>query len=65
MMTVYPQADIHSAKPKAPRNTLEGLRLMVLAKVSAQSITALGGSPSSRSLPELYPGLQHRTADGP
>lgn len=65
MMTVYPQADIHLAKPpKAPLDTLEGLRLMVVAKVSAQSIAALGGSPSSLPLPELYPGLQHGTVDG-
>jgi TRAP-type transport system periplasmic protein len=65
MMTVYPQADVHLAKPpKAPLDTLEGLRLMVVAKVSAQSIAALGGSPSSLPLPELYPGLQHGTVDG-
>jgi TRAP-type C4-dicarboxylate transport system substrate-binding protein len=65
MMTVYPQADVHLAKPpKAPLDTLEGLRLMVVAKVSAQSIAALGGSPSSLPLPDLYPGLQHGTVDG-
>ena len=65
MMTVYPQADVHLAKPpKAPLDTLQGLRLMVVAKVSAQSIAALGGSPSSLPLPDLYPGLQHSTVDG-
>ena len=65
MMTVYPQADVHLAKaPKAPLDTLQGLRLMVVAKVSSQSIAALGGSPSSLPLPELYPGLQHNTVDG-
>jgi len=37
---------------------------MGVAKVSAQSIAALGGSPSSLPLPELYPGLQHSTVDG-
>lgn len=65
MMTVYPQADVHLAKPpKAPLDTLQGLRLMVVAKVSAQSIAALGGSPSSPPLPDLYAGLQHGTVDG-
>ena len=65
MMTVYPQADVHLAKPpKAPLDTLQGLRLMVVAKVSAQSIAALGGSPSSLPLPDLYAGLQHGTVDG-
>jgi TRAP-type C4-dicarboxylate transport system substrate-binding protein len=65
MMTVYPQADVHLAKaPKAPLDTLQGLRLMVVAKVSSQAIAALGGSPSSLPLPELYPGLQHSTVDG-
>jgi TRAP-type transport system periplasmic protein len=65
MMTVYPQADVHLAKaPKAPLDTLQGLRLMVVAKVSSQSIAVLGGSPSSLPLPDLYPGLQHGTVDG-
>jgi TRAP-type C4-dicarboxylate transport system substrate-binding protein len=65
MMTVYPQADVHLAKPpKAPLDTLQGLRLMVVAKVSAQSIAMLGGSPSSLPLPDLYAGLQHGTVDG-
>jgi TRAP-type C4-dicarboxylate transport system substrate-binding protein len=64
-MTVYPQADVHLAKaPRAPLDTLQGLRLMVVAKVSSQSIAALGGSPSSLPLPDLYPGLQHGTVDG-
>lgn len=64
-MTVYPQADVHLAKaPKAPLDTLQGLRLMVVAKVSAQSIAMLGGSPSSLPLPDLYAGLEHGTVDG-
>lgn len=64
MMTVYPQADIHLAKVPAAIDTLQGLRLMVVAKVSAQSIAMLGGSPSSLPLPDLYAGLQHGTVDG-
>ena len=64
MMTVYPQADVHLAKPPKSIDTLQGLRLMVVAKVSAQSIAALGGSPNSLSLPDLYAGLQHGAVDG-
>jgi TRAP-type C4-dicarboxylate transport system substrate-binding protein len=64
MMTVYPQADVHLAKPPKSIDTLEGLRLMVVAKVSSQAIEALGGSPSSLPLPDLYTGLQHGTVDG-
>jgi TRAP-type C4-dicarboxylate transport system substrate-binding protein len=64
MMTVYPQADLHLAKPPQSIETLQGLRVMVVSKVSAQTITLLGGSPSSLPLPDLYPGLQHGTVDG-
>lgn len=64
MMTVYPQADVHLAKPPKSIDTLQGLRLMVVAKVSAQSIALLGGSPSSLPLPDLYAGLQHGAVDG-
>lgn len=64
MMTVYPQADVHLAKPPKSIDTLQGMRLMVVAKVSAQSIAMLGGSPSSLPLPDLYAGLQHGTVDG-
>jgi TRAP-type C4-dicarboxylate transport system substrate-binding protein len=64
MMTVYPQADVHLAKPPKSIDTLQGLRLMVVAKVSAQSIAVLGGSPNSLPLPDLYTGLQHGTIDG-
>lgn len=63
-MTVYPQADVHLAKAPKSIDTLQGLRLMAVARVSAQSIALLGGSPSSLPLPDLYAGLQHGNVDG-
>ena len=64
MMTIYPQAEVHLTKPPKSIDTLEGLRLMVVAKTAAQFVTLLGGSPNSLPLPDLYQGLQRGTVDG-
>jgi TRAP-type C4-dicarboxylate transport system substrate-binding protein len=64
MMTVYPQAAVHLAKPPKSIDTLEGLRLRVASKPAAEFVTLLGGSPSSLPLPDLYTGLQRGTVDG-
>jgi TRAP-type C4-dicarboxylate transport system substrate-binding protein len=64
MMTVYPQAAVHLTKPPKTIETLAGLRLMVSSKVASEFVTALGGSPSSLTLPDLYVGLQRNTVDG-
>jgi TRAP-type transport system periplasmic protein len=63
-MTIYPQAEIHLAKPPKSIDTLDGLRLMVVAKTASQFVSLLGGSPSSLPLPDLYEGLQRGTVDG-
>ncbi|HEY3917210.1 MAG TPA: TRAP transporter substrate-binding protein [Stellaceae bacterium] len=64
MMTIYPQAEVHLAKPPKSIDTLAGLRLMVVAKTAAQFVGLLGGSPNSLPLPDLYEGLQRGTVDG-
>jgi TRAP-type C4-dicarboxylate transport system substrate-binding protein len=64
MMIIYPQAEVHLAKPPKSIETLNGLRLMVVAKTAAEFITDLGGSPSSVPLPDLYGGLQRGLVDG-
>jgi TRAP-type C4-dicarboxylate transport system substrate-binding protein len=61
---IYPQSQIHLAKaPKLPGD-IGGLRLMVVAKTSAEVVSRLGAAPISLLLPELYQGLQRNTVDG-
>ncbi len=64
MMTIYPQAQVHLAKPPKSIETLAGLRLMVVAQTAAEFVTLLGGSPSSVPLPDLYTALQRGMVDG-
>jgi TRAP-type C4-dicarboxylate transport system substrate-binding protein len=64
MMTIYPQSEVHLAKPPKSIDTLSGLRLMVVAKTTGEFVTLLGGSPSSLALPDLYEGLRRGTVDG-
>jgi TRAP-type C4-dicarboxylate transport system substrate-binding protein len=64
MMTLYPQGQIHLAKPPKSIDTLAGLRIMVVSKPAGAFVTLLGGSPSSLSLSELYQALQRGTVDG-
>jgi TRAP-type transport system periplasmic protein len=64
MVTVYPQAEVHLAKPPKSIETLQGLRLMVVSKTAAQFGALLGAAPISLPLPDLYEGLQRGTVDG-
>jgi TRAP-type C4-dicarboxylate transport system substrate-binding protein len=61
---VYPQSQIHLAKPPKTPGDFTGLRLMVVAKTAADVVTRLGGAPISLMLPDLYQGLQRNTVDG-
>jgi TRAP-type C4-dicarboxylate transport system substrate-binding protein len=61
---IYPQSQIHLAKPPKAPGDFAGLRLMVVAKTAADVVTRLGGAPISLMLPDLYPGLQRNTVDG-
>lgn len=40
------------------------LRLMIVARTAADTVTRLGAAPISLLLPELYQGLQRNTVDG-
>jgi len=63
-MQVYPQSQIHLAKPPKALDDIAGLRLMVVAKTAGEVATKLGAAPISLPLPDLYEGLQRNTVDG-
>jgi TRAP-type transport system periplasmic protein len=66
MAQIYPQSGIQLAKPPAhpPLQNLKGLRIMAISKSAAEIVSALGGSPASILLPDLYESLMRHSVDG-
>ncbi len=64
MLVTLPPAAFHFAKPLKSPDTLAGKKLIVPTKVAGDALTALGGSPLSLPLTDMYPAIQRGTADG-
>jgi TRAP-type C4-dicarboxylate transport system substrate-binding protein len=64
MLVAIPPAPFHFAKPLKSLDTLAGEKLIVPNKVAGDALQALGGSPLSVPLTDMYPAIQRGTADG-
>jgi TRAP-type C4-dicarboxylate transport system substrate-binding protein len=64
MLVALPPSAFHFAKPLKSLDNLAGEKLIVTSKVAGDALVALGGSPLSLPLTDMYPALQRGTADG-
>jgi len=64
MLVTLPPAAFHFAKPLKSLDTMAGEKLIVPNKVAGDALQALGGSPLSLPLTDMYPAIQRGTADG-
>jgi len=64
MLVTLPPAAFHFAKPLKSIDTMAGEKLIVPNKVAGDALQALGGSPLSLPLTDMYPAIQRGTADG-
>jgi TRAP-type C4-dicarboxylate transport system substrate-binding protein len=61
---LFPPQGVHTAKPMASTDNLNGLRLRVVSKTGSESITRLGGTPMVLDPNDQYTALQRGTLDG-
>jgi TRAP-type C4-dicarboxylate transport system substrate-binding protein len=64
MLVTLPPSAFHFAKPLKSLDALAGQKLIVPSKVAGDAVAALGGSPLSLPLTDMYPSIQRGTADG-
>jgi TRAP-type C4-dicarboxylate transport system substrate-binding protein len=64
MLVTLPPSAFHFAKPLKSLESFGGEKLIVPSKVAGDALTALGGSPLSLPLTDMYPAIQRGTADG-
>ncbi len=64
MLVALPGAALHFAKPLKSLDSLGGAKLIVPGKVQGEAISALGGTPISLPLTDMYPAIQRGTVDG-
>ena len=64
MLVTLPPAAFHFNKPLKSLDTMAGQKLIVPNKVAGDALQALGGSPLSLPLTDMYPAIQRGTADG-
>jgi TRAP-type transport system periplasmic protein len=64
MFGVFPQFQLHFAKPVRSLETLRGLKVTATGKSSLQIIEKLGGSPESLPPQDIYEALERGTIDG-
>ncbi|HEY1503182.1 MAG TPA: TRAP transporter substrate-binding protein [Stellaceae bacterium] len=64
MLVTLPPAAFHFNKPLKNLDTMAGQKLIVPNKVAGDALQALGGSPLSLPLTDMYPAIQRGTADG-
>lgn len=62
-IAMYPQAVLHITKKPNSITDLSGLKIVANAKMTADIIQKLGGTPISLLIQETYQGLQRRTVD--
>lgn len=64
MLVTLPPSAFHFAKPLKSLDTMAGEKLIIPNKVAGDALQALGGSPLSVPLTDMYPAIQRGTADG-
>jgi TRAP-type C4-dicarboxylate transport system substrate-binding protein len=64
MLVTLPPAAFHFNKPLKSIESMAGQKLIVPNKVAGDALQALGGSPLSLPLTDMYPAIQRGTADG-
>jgi TRAP-type C4-dicarboxylate transport system substrate-binding protein len=64
MLVTLPPSAFHFAKPLKTLDNFAGEKLIVPSKVAGDALTALGGSPLSFPLTDMYPAIQRGAADG-
>ena len=64
MLVTLPPSAFHFAKPLKTLDNLAGEKLIVPSKVAGDALVALGGSPLSLPLTDMYTSIQRGTADG-
>lgn len=63
-MASEPLASLHMVGPVKTLDNLDGLRILVPAKVQGEEIARLGGTPLALPLEDAYTALQRHTVDG-
>jgi TRAP-type transport system periplasmic protein len=63
MLGMMGPGNIHFSTPRSLDN-LDGLKLLVAGRMQSASVTALGGTPISVPLTDMYPAVQRKTVDG-
>ncbi len=61
---LFPPQGVHTVKPMASLDNLNGLRLRVVSKVGSQAVSRLGGTPQVLDPADQYSGLQRGALDG-
>jgi TRAP-type transport system periplasmic protein len=64
MLVTLPPAAFHFNRPLKSLETMAGEKLIIPNKVAGDALQALGGSPLSVPLTDMYPAIQRGTADG-
>jgi TRAP-type C4-dicarboxylate transport system substrate-binding protein len=64
MLVTLPPSAFHFAKPLKTLDNFAGEKLIVPSRVAGDALVALGGSPLSLPLTDMYPAIQRGTADG-
>lgn len=64
MLVALPGSALHFSKPLRTLETLGGAKLIVPGKVQGEAIAALGATPISLPLTDMYPAIQRNTVDG-
>lgn len=64
MLVTLPPSAFHFAKQLKTLDNFAGEKLIVPSKVAGDALAALGGSPLSLPLTDMYPAIQRGTADG-
>jgi len=59
-----PQAGLHLTKPPSTLESLNGLKITIVAKAMGDAISLLGGTPLSIPAPDIYESVQRGVAQG-
>jgi TRAP-type C4-dicarboxylate transport system substrate-binding protein len=60
----FPPALLHFRSPRAAADDLQGTKIIAGSRTLSQVVTALGATPVSLIVTDIYPSLQRGTADG-
>jgi TRAP-type C4-dicarboxylate transport system substrate-binding protein len=63
-LSMFPQTRLHAVRAPRQIDNLEGLRIIVNAKLSGEVVSRLGGTPVTIMLQEAYQALQRHTVEG-